>query len=90
MKRADMETTVGDRVTEGRLREASASLCRKATLLRVPLKALCEWAEADRAHQPDRKIIRQTYQKTSTGSKGPLHSGKGGDPNDTQIPTAAF
>ncbi len=36
-----------------------ASLCRnKATLFRVPLKALCEWAEADRAHQPDRKIIR--------------------------------
>lgn len=60
MKRADMETTVGDkgrqgaRVTEGRLREAAASLRTDKTMLfHFPLKALCQWPEADQAHQPD-------------------------------------
>lgn len=73
MKRADIETTVGGRVTEGRLREASVSLCRnKVMLFHVPLKTLSQWAEAERAHQPDRMIARRT------GSKGPLLSGKGG------------
>lgn len=62
MKRADIETTVGDRVTEGRLREASVILSRiKAMLFHVPLRALCQWAEADQAHRPDKKTIRQMY-----------------------------
>lgn len=52
----------GARVTAERLREASVSLCRnKAMLFHVPLKALCQWTKADQAHQPDRKISRQTY-----------------------------
>lgn len=75
----------GCRVTEGRLREASVSLCRnKVMLFHVPLKTLCQWTETERAHQPDRKLVRPT------GSIGPLLSGKGGDPNDIQIPTTAF
>lgn len=54
MKRADVETTVGDkgrrgaRVTEERLKETSAGSCRnKAVLFHFPFKALCQWAEAD-------------------------------------------
>lgn len=68
IERADRETAVGDedrrgaRVTEGRLREASASMCRnEAMLFHFPLKALCQWAETDQAHQPDRQIIRKKY-----------------------------
>lgn len=90
MKRADMETSVGDkgrrgaRVTEERLRETSASLCRdKAKLFNFSLETLCHLAEADRADQPVRQIIGKMYKKTEIGRKGPLLSGKGGNPNDS-------
>lgn len=52
----------GARVTEGRLREVSVILCgNKAMLFHVPLKAVCQWAGADRTHQPDLMIMRLTY-----------------------------
>lgn len=64
MKRAEMETTVGDKgrqgawVTDGRLRPLSfISL----------LKSLCQWAEADQARQADRRIIRRTYKVVAKG-----------------------
>lgn len=78
-------TRQGGRVTKGRLREASVSLCRnKVMLFHVPLKTLCQWAEAERDHQPSREIVRLP------GSEERLFPGKGVDPNDIQIPTTAF
>lgn len=97
MKRADVETTVGDkvrrgaRVTEQRLKETSANLCRnKAMLFHFPFKALCQTAAAYWSCQSHRKIIRQAYKKTRAGSKGALLAGKGGNPNDTRNPATAL
>lgn len=74
------------RVTEGRLRETSVSLCRnKVTLFHVPLKTLSQWTETDRLPQADAEI-----RSGKAAALGHNSQAKGGGPNDIQIPTAAF
>lgn len=74
------------RVTEGRLWETSVSSCRnKVTLFHVLLKTLSQWTETGRLPQADAEI-----RSGKVAASGPQLSGKGGDRNDTQIPTAAF
>lgn len=78
-------TRQGGRVTKGRLREASVSLCRnKVMLFHVPLKTRCQWAEAEWTQRQSSETVRLP------GSEGRLFPGKGGDPNDIQIPTTAI